>query len=95
MIKKILLLGLIAFSSVAMVAQTIVTGTVTDLKTGDTLPGANIKISRKAVGTTTGFDGNFVLNVADKPPFTIEISVLGFKIEKVEILNKFWQKFKI
>ena len=87
MIKKILLLGLIAFSSVAMVAQTIVTGTVTDLKTGDTLPGANIKISRKAVGTTTGFDGNFVLNVADKPPFTIEISVLGFKTEKVEILN--------
>ena len=87
MIKKILLLGLIAFSSVAMVAQTIVTGTVTDLKTGDTLPGANIKISRKAVGTTTDFDGNFVLNVADKPPFTIEISVLGFKTEKVEILN--------
>ncbi|CAI8332981.1 MAG: TonB-dependent receptor SusC [Polaribacter sejongensis] len=87
MIKKILLLGLIAFSSVAMVAQTIVTGTVTDLKKGDTLPGANIKISRKAVGTTTDFDGNFVLNVADKPPFTIEISVLGFKTEKVEILN--------
>lgn len=87
MIKKILLLGLIAFSSVAMVAQTIVTGTVTDLKTGDTLPGANIKISRKAVGTTTDFDGNFVLNVADKPPFTVEISVLGFKTEKVEILN--------
>ena len=87
MIKKILLLGLIAFSSVAMFAQTSVTGTVTDLKTGDTLPGANIKISRKAVGTTTDFDGNFVLNVADKPPFTIEISVLGFKTEKVEILN--------
>ena len=87
MIKKILLLAFIAFSSVAMVAQTTVTGTVTDLKTGDTLPGANIKISRKAVGTTTDFDGNFVLNVADKPPFTIEISVLGFKTEKIEILK--------
>jgi iron complex outermembrane receptor protein len=85
MIKKFLLLACIALSSVAMVAQTTVTGTVTDAKTGETLPGANIKIARKAVGTTTDFDGNFVLNVADKPPFTLEISVLGFKTETVEI----------
>ena len=85
MIKKIILLAIIAFSSVAMVAQTTVTGTIKDAKTGETLPGANIKISRKAVGTTTDFDGNFVLEVIDKPPFTIEISVLGFHTEKVAI----------
>ena len=85
MIKKIILLAIIAFSSVTMVAQTTVTGTVKDAKTGETLPGANIKISRKAVGTTTDFDGNFVLEVVDKPPFTIEISVLGFHTVKLEI----------
>ncbi|MGJ8745427.1 TonB-dependent receptor [Polaribacter sp.] len=85
MIKKILLFACIAFSSVAMVAQTTVTGTVTDAKTGETLPGANIKVSRKAVGTNTDFDGNFVLTVTDKPPFTLEISILGYKIEEIEI----------
>ncbi|PQJ68707.1 hypothetical protein BTO14_11675 [Polaribacter butkevichii] len=85
MIKKMILLAFIAFSSVAMVAQTTVTGTVKDAKTGETIPGANIKISRKAVGTTTDFDGNFVLQVTDKPPFTLEISVLGFHPEKIEI----------
>jgi iron complex outermembrane receptor protein len=85
MIKKILLFALIAFSSLAMVAQTTVSGTVKDAKTGDLLPGANIKISRKSVGTSTDFDGNFVLEVADKPPFTIEISMLGFKTKKIEI----------
>ena len=85
MIKKILLLAFIAFSSFAMVAQTTVKGTVTDAKTGETLPGANIKIENKAVGTTTDFDGNFVLKVTDNPPFTIEVSVLGYKMEKVEI----------
>ena len=85
MIKKILLLAVIAFSSVAMVAQTTVTGTVKDAKTGETIPGANIKVSRKAVGTNTDFDGKFVLRVADKPPFTLEISVLGYQTEKVEI----------
>ena len=85
MIKKTLLLAFIAFSSFAMVAQTTVKGTVTDAKTGETLPGANIKIENKAVGTTTDFDGNFVLKVTDNPPFTIEVSVLGYKMEKVEI----------
>ena len=85
MIKKILLIAFIAFSSLAMVGQTTVTGTVKDAKTGETLPGANIKISRKAVGTTTDFDGNFVLQVTDNPPFTIEISMLGFQMVEVEI----------
>ncbi|WP_405610338.1 TonB-dependent receptor [Polaribacter sp. Asnod1-A03] len=85
MIKKILLIAFIAFSSLTMVAQTVVTGTVKDAKTGELLPGANIKISRKAVGTTTDFDGNFILKTEDNPPFILEISVLGFHTEKVEI----------
>lgn len=75
----------VMFCTTAMVAQTSITGTVKDAKTGETLLGANIKISRKAVGTTTDFDGNFTLKVADVPPFTIEVSMLGFKTEKVEI----------
>lgn len=85
MIKQLLLIAFIAFSGTTMVAQTTITGTVKDAKTGETLPGANIKVSRKAVGTTTDFDGNFVLEVTDKPPFTIEVSMLGFKTEKIKI----------
>ena len=85
MIKKILLFAFVIFGSAAMFAQTTVTGTVKDAKTGETLPGANIKISRKAVGTTTDFDGNFLLKVVDTPPFTIEVSVLGFKTTKIQI----------
>ena len=85
MIKKILLIAFIAFGSLAMVAQTTITGTVKDAKTGETLPGANIKVSRKLVGTSTDFDGNFVLKVTDNPPFTIEVSMLGFQTSKVEI----------
>jgi outer membrane receptor protein involved in Fe transport len=85
MIKKIIFFVCLAFSSVVMVAQTTVNGTVKDADTGETLPGANIKIENKAVGTTTDFSGNFVLEVADKPPFTLEISVLGYKMKKVEV----------
>lgn len=75
----------IAFASLSMGAQTTVTGIVKDAKTGETLPGANIKISRKAVGTNTDFDGKFVLTTTDVPPFTLEISMLGFKTEEVQI----------
>ncbi|MDG1111394.1 MAG: carboxypeptidase-like regulatory domain-containing protein, partial [Polaribacter sp.] len=85
MIKKILLLAFVVFGSAAMFAQTTITGTVKDAKTGETLPGANIKVARKAVGTNTDFDGNFVLNVADTPPFILEFSMIGYQTAKVEI----------
>lgn len=85
MIKKTLLFAFFMFSSLAMVAQTTFSGTVKDAKTGETLPGANIKISGKAVGTSTDFDGNFTLKVSDNPPFTVEISMLGYQTAKVEI----------
>ena len=85
MMKKILLLAIVLFGGSVMVAQTTITGVVKDAATGETLPGANIKIERKAVGTTTDFDGEFTLTVADIPPFFIEISVLGFQTAKVEI----------
>lgn len=85
MMKKILLVAFVLFGSSLLIAQTIITGTVNDASLGGPLPGANIKISRKAVGTTTNFDGKFTLKVTDKPPFTLEISSLGYQTEKVEI----------
>jgi len=83
--KRLLLVAFVLFGSSVMVAQTTITGTVKEASTGETLPGANIKIERKAVGTTTDFDGKFTLSVTDVPPFFIEISVLGFQTARVEI----------
>ncbi|MGY0407043.1 MAG: TonB-dependent receptor, partial [Polaribacter sp.] len=94
MIKKILLLACIAFSSITMVAQTTVTGIVKDAKTGELIPGANIKVARKALGTSTDFDGLFTLKVSEKPPFTLEISTLGYKTKKVKI-TKNKQKIEV
>lgn len=85
MIKKILLSAFMLFGSALMFGQTTVTGTVNDVSLGGPLPGASIKVSRKAVGTTTDFDGKFTLKVTDIPPFIIEVSSLGYQTEKVEI----------
>ena len=85
MIKKILLLAFVVFGSAAMFAQTTVTGTVNDAESGETLPGVNVKVARKAIGTNTDFDGNFVLKTTDTPPFTLEFSMLGYQTARVDI----------
>jgi iron complex outermembrane receptor protein len=82
--KKLLLVAFAMFSSVVMFAQTTVSGTVVD-SSGEPLPGANIKIERKSVGTNTDFDGKFTMRVTDTPPFNLEISMLGYKTFKVAI----------
>ena len=85
MIKKTIFFAFVLLTSFTMLAQTTITGVVKDAKTGETLLGANVKVSGKALGTTTDFDGKFSLKVADAPPFTVEISMLGFVAVSVEI----------
>ncbi|CAL2081652.1 iron complex outermembrane recepter protein [Tenacibaculum sp. 190524A05c] len=85
MIKKLLLAAFTLFCSSLMMGQTTVSGTVNDATLGGPLPGADIKVSRKAVGTNTDFDGKFTLTVTDTPPFTLEISSLGYQTVTVEI----------
>ncbi|WP_299156572.1 TonB-dependent receptor [uncultured Tenacibaculum sp.] len=85
MMKKLLLVAFVLFGTAIMVAQTTISGTVNDASLGGGLPGANIKVLRKSVGTSTDFDGKFTMTVTDKPPFTIEISSLGYQSTTVEI----------
>ena len=83
--KQIFSLFCTLFVGMAMVAQTSITGSVKEASTGEPIPGANIKVVGKSIGTTADFDGNFVLKVAQTPPFTIEISLIGYSSQKVEI----------
>lgn len=83
--KKLLSIIFVLFVGSVMFAQTSITGTVKEAKTGEPLPGANIKVEGKSIGTTTDFDGNFSFKVAQNPPFTLEISLIGYAATKVEI----------
>lgn len=70
---------------VTISAQTVITGKVTDAKNGEPIPGANIKVEGKAIGTTADFDGNYTLQVSDNPPFKIEVSILGYIPQTFEV----------
>lgn len=67
-------------------AQTTVKGSVVDQNNGP-LPGANIVIFGKAIGTVSDFDGNFTLETSELPPFQLRISSVGYEEEKVEITS--------
>ncbi|TDQ33121.1 TonB-dependent receptor [Zeaxanthinibacter enoshimensis] len=83
-LKRLLLMVPLLLLSLGAYAQTEVRGTVTD-SNGDPIPGANVVIVGKAVGTVTDFDGNFVLETSVEPPFTIQVSSIGFTLYNAEV----------
>lgn len=67
-------------------AQRTVSGTVSDVETGEPLPGVSILITGTTAGTITNFDGEFNLNVpagSDK----LEFSMMGYEKQTVTIGN--------
>lgn len=68
--------------SMTAVAQTVVTGAVTD-QTGQPLPGATVVIKDSGKGTTTDFNGNFSIEVNKGQ--ILEISYVGFITKSVTI----------
>ena len=73
-----LLFGVVSF------AQTTVTGTVND-ESGMPLPGANVIVMGTSSGAISDFDGKFTLSVSQAPPFTVQISSVGFTSATEEV----------
>ena len=69
--------------STAVVAQTQVSGTVTDAN-GQPVPGASVVVDSNT-GTVTDFDGNFSLSTSKTPPFTLKVSNVGLETKTVTV----------
>ena len=82
--KKLVSFISILFVGSMMFAQTSIIGTVKDANS-QAIPGANIRVVGKAIGTTADFDGNFALKVMLELPFMIEISSIGYATVEIEI----------
>lgn len=74
--RTVLFIALILFGTVGF-SQTTIKGHVVD-QNNQPIPGANIVIVGKAIGTTTDFDGNFVLQTSEEPPFQLSITSIGY-----------------
>ena len=73
------------FFGATMYAQTVVTGTVTDSGNNQPVPGANIRLEGKYIGTSSDFDGNFTLQVTEPLPFKIVVTSVGYEGQTIEI----------
>ncbi|WP_112113119.1 TonB-dependent receptor [Flavobacterium aciduliphilum] len=67
-------------------AQSTISGSVKDNK-NEPIPGANIKVVGESAGSVSDVDGKFVIKVTKKPPFTLEISSIGYATQKVQVTS--------
>ncbi|MGB0367230.1 MAG: TonB-dependent receptor domain-containing protein [Flavobacteriaceae bacterium] len=70
-----------------LLAQSTISGKVTDAETNEPIPGVNILIQGTSEGTNTDFDGNFMLSSNQAIPFTLQISSVGFSSQSVEVTS--------
>ena len=83
--KIIFMLFVLSATGVAAFAQSIVvSGTVIDKSTKETIAGASVTIKGKTVGAATNDKGQFSFTSTEKAPFTIAVSYLGYvSVERV------------
>jgi hypothetical protein len=71
-------LPLFMVGSITLAQETIVQGKVTDASSGDPLPFVNMVFKGTSIGTTTDFDGNYILRSANASDSLIA-SYVGYK----------------
>lgn len=74
---------LIAISS--SIAQTRISGTITDEKSGEPLIGAGIIVLESGQGTVTDYDGNFELKIKEPLPVVLKITYVGYITKEITL----------
>ncbi|MDT7828442.1 TonB-dependent receptor [Pricia sp. S334] len=82
--KSIILFFLLISAPMGLWAQGQITGTVTSAGDGMPLPGASVIIKGTTVGTTTDFDGNYILEDAAADA-TLVFSYIGFSSVEIPV----------
>lgn len=67
--------------------EKVVTGTVTEEDTGESIPGANVVVQGTTTGTVTDFDGKYSLTFSEENA-VLEYSFVGFKTIAIEVGNQ-------
>lgn len=83
--KTVVPLILMLIGTANLLAQTTISGTVTDAGTKETLAGVNIVVKGKVIGTISNVNGEYSLKVNQEPPFTLVYSFIGFRTQEIEI----------
>ena len=70
------------------VAQNLITGHITDVRTGEPLIGASVIVkSEKSKGVVTDIDGNFSLQTKVEAPLTLKVEFIGYRPLDVDVYD--------
>lgn len=83
--KTVVPLIIMLIGTANLLAQSTISGTVTDGGTKETLAGVNIVVKGKVIGTISNSNGEYSLKVNQAPPFTLVYSFIGFRSQEIEI----------
>ncbi len=81
---KILIFSLL-FLTASVYGQGIITGTVTDSLSGETLVGANVFFEGTSIGSATNLEGQYRIATAPTGQQTLKITYIGYKSKELKI----------
>ena len=88
MVKRLLIATFVAVSPLLAVAQGLITGHITDARTGEPLIGASVIVkSEKGQGVVTDVDGNFSLQTKVEAPLTLRVEYVGYRPLDVDVYD--------
>lgn len=86
--KRLFVATLVAIGPLLASAQNLITGHITDVRTGDALIGASVIVkSEKGLGVVTDVDGNFSLQTKAETPLTLRVEYVGYRPLDVDVYD--------
>jgi len=88
MVKRLLIATIVAIGPIVAAAQGLITGHITDVRTGEPLIGASVIVkSEKGKGVVTDIDGNFSLKTKVEAPLTLRVEYVGYRAIDVDVYD--------
>ncbi|OGU54552.1 MAG: hypothetical protein A2V66_02800 [Ignavibacteria bacterium RBG_13_36_8] len=81
---RVLIIILIAMTNIMLAQLGNLTGQITDAVTQEKLTGANISVAGTYLNTTTNLSGKYIINKIPIGSYTLIISHIGYKTERIE-----------
>lgn len=88
MVKRLFIATAVAICPLLAIAQGLITGHITDVRTGEPLIGASVTVkSDKSKGVVTDTDGKFALQTKNAAPLTLRVDYVGYRSLDLDVYD--------
>ena len=78
---------LLVLGPLSVWSQTTLSGTIRDDASNETMIGATVVLKGTTTGTITDIDGNFSFEAPGSPPYTLEVSFVGYEKKEIQVTD--------